>query len=201
MRRYLLSLTEGLALITFPVVCGLAFVADDFVLLALGERWHAVVLPLQILAAFTAIRSITPLLPHILNVTNGTRFGMYNSVFGAALGVAAFYIGSFWGVAGIALAWVIVHPIVMSPLFVWVFRALRISVGDYLVALYPALSSTLAMAAILLGIRQLVPGDWLPVTRFGLQVVLGGTAYAVTILLFHWKRVQTFLNIVRTAPV
>lgn len=197
MRRYLLSLTEGLALVTFPVACGLALVANDLVVLALGEQWHAVVVPLQLLAAFTAIRSITPLLPFVLNVTNGTRFGMYNGMVGAALGLMAFYIGSFWGVAGIALAWVVVHPIAMSPLFIWVSRVLRISVGDYLLAIYPALSSTLMMAVVLLGFGQFVLEDWRPISRFGLQVALGGTVYAGMVFLAHRTRVQRFLSIVR----
>lgn len=199
-RRYLLSFTEGLALVTIPAACGLAIIADDVVQLALGEQWGAVVVPLRLLAAFTALRSITPLLPHILNVTNGTRYGMYNSVFAALLGIAAFYVGSFWGVAGIALAWVIVHPITTVPLFVWVFRALHISVGDYLRAVYPALSSTLVMAVVLGSLRQVIPEDWSLGARFVLEVVFGGIAYAATILLIHQDRVRTFLSIVRAAP-
>src|SRR2546425_8629430 len=37
LRRYLLRVTEGLALITFPASLGLALVAPDFVLLTLGR--------------------------------------------------------------------------------------------------------------------------------------------------------------------
>src|SRR3989449_5913016 len=40
LRRYLLRITEGLALITFPASLGMTLVAPDFVLLALGQKWQ-----------------------------------------------------------------------------------------------------------------------------------------------------------------
>src|SRR5207249_9080683 len=46
-RRYLLGITEGIALITFPISLGLALVARDFVLVVLGSKWQASIAPLQ----------------------------------------------------------------------------------------------------------------------------------------------------------
>ena len=51
LRRYLLSVTEGLALVVFPATLGLAAVAQEFVLVALGEKWRPMFAPMQVLAA------------------------------------------------------------------------------------------------------------------------------------------------------
>src|SRR5437016_4606056 len=85
LRRYLLRITEGIALITFPLGLGLALVAQDFVLVILGSKWSATIAPLRLLAAYATIRSITPLLAQVLHTIRDTRFEMWNMV-AAAVG-------------------------------------------------------------------------------------------------------------------
>ena len=63
MRRYLLRLTEGLALLTFPASFGMALVAPDFVAIFLGSKWSGAIVPLQLLAVLVGFRSVVPLLP------------------------------------------------------------------------------------------------------------------------------------------
>ena len=50
LRRYVLNISEALALVTFPVTVGLALVADDVVHLALGDKWADTATPLRLLA-------------------------------------------------------------------------------------------------------------------------------------------------------
>ena len=64
LRRYLLRITEGLAMVTLPLSLGVALVADDFVRLVLGKKWEAAIVPLALLACSTSFRSITPLVRH-----------------------------------------------------------------------------------------------------------------------------------------
>jgi PST family polysaccharide transporter len=45
LRRYLLNLTEGLAVLTFAAGAGLALVADDLVHVVLGSKWEAAIAP------------------------------------------------------------------------------------------------------------------------------------------------------------
>ena len=56
LQRYLLTLTEGIALVTFPVTIGLGLLAPEFVALVLGERWSGVAAPLEVLAFYGSIR-------------------------------------------------------------------------------------------------------------------------------------------------
>src|SRR5205809_6242760 len=112
LRRYLLRITEGIALITFPVSVGLALVAQDFVLVILGSKWSATIAPLRLLAAYAAIRSITPLLPTVLHTIRDTRFEMWNMVAAAVVMPTSYYLSvQRWGTVGLAAAWVLVDPI------------------------------------------------------------------------------------------
>ncbi len=111
LRRYLLRLTEGLALLTFPASFGMAMVAPDFVDFFLGPKWSGAVLPLQLLAVFVGFRSVIPLFTQILNVTGESRFSMYNSLLMALVLPASFYLmGVRWGTAGLAVTWMTVYP-------------------------------------------------------------------------------------------
>src|SRR5208282_5331327 len=104
LRRYLRDLTEGISLITFPATLGLALVSRDFILLALGTKWAGAVVPLQLLALYASIRSITILLAPVMNAVDvrwGARYGLLFVV----VFPTAFYVGSRWGTVGIASAW------------------------------------------------------------------------------------------------
>ncbi|MEO6445703.1 MAG: lipopolysaccharide biosynthesis protein, partial [Gemmatimonadaceae bacterium] len=123
LRRYLLRITEALALATFPTTIGLGLVAEDVVLLALGEKWRVMIAPLQLLSIAAAIRSVTPILPQILTVIGENRRAMQVSVAGAIIMPIAFYTGSHWGTVGLAAGWLLVYPIVVvAPMASLVFR-------------------------------------------------------------------------------
>ncbi|MDP9160453.1 MAG: lipopolysaccharide biosynthesis protein, partial [Acidobacteriota bacterium] len=107
LRRYVLNLTEGLAFVTLPASIGLGLVAREFVLVILGEKWQPAITPLRFLAFYVTIRSITPLIPAVLNVVGESRFNMRNSLVAALVLPCAFVFGSHWGTAGIAAAWII----------------------------------------------------------------------------------------------
>jgi O-antigen/teichoic acid export membrane protein len=196
-RHYLLSLTEGLALITFPLATGVTLVANEFVLLVLGQKWQDAVLPLEILAAFTAMKSLTPLLPHILNVTGGSRFGMYAGFWSAAVGAPLFYAGSYWGIAGVAMAWVLVHPICMFPVYYRVLKTIELSPAQYFCSLTPAFSCSCAMAGFVLLMKWIIPDFWPPVVNLGVQILGGGMVYIITMFLLFRARAEAFIRFAR----
>ncbi|MFN2399283.1 MAG: lipopolysaccharide biosynthesis protein, partial [Gemmatimonadaceae bacterium] len=160
LRRYFLKLTEGLALLTFPAAFGLALVADKLVLLALGEKWSAMIIPLQLLAFYTSVRSVSPLLHQILAVTGGNRFAMWSNIAAAVVLPPAFYVGSRWGTPGIAATWLVAHPLVLLPVYRRVFSRIELAPGAYLRALWPAVSASALMAAAVIGLDRAAPADW-----------------------------------------
>jgi O-antigen/teichoic acid export membrane protein len=104
-RVYLRS-TGMVALVTFPILIGLAALAEPVVLLIYGNRWRASVGIVQILAFSALVQSVYNTAPWVF-LSQGRsnlllRLGVYASLVRAA-GAAA---GVSWGIAGVAWAYV-----------------------------------------------------------------------------------------------
>lgn len=189
-KRYFLNLTEGLALITFPLTIGLALVSHDFVFAILGAKWSGVVSPLRILALYASVRSVTPLLSHVLTVTGETRFGMELSIVAVVLYPTAFYAGSHWGTTGIAVAWMVVDPLLNLPAYHRVFQKLHLTTWTYLESLRPPITGSVLMALALILGRPFLPLGWPMVLRLLIQVGTGGIVYVSALMVFHRGRLR-----------
>jgi len=200
MRRYVLRITEGIALITFPLALGLALVARDFVLAVLGTKWEATIAPLRLLAAYAAVRSIMPLLPQVLQIIRDARFEMWRMVAAAVVMPTCFYVsGNRWGTVGLATAWLLVDPIIAVPLYRRVFSKIALSPKAYLLALWPALSGTALMAAAVLAVDVFSGSAWTPSLRLAAQVAAGVISYGLACLLLHRERLKAFFELVGAA--
>ena len=198
MRRYLLRLTEGLALLTFPASFGLALVAPDFVLTFVGEKWSGAILPLQLLAVFVGFRSVVPLFSQILNVMGDSRFAMYMSLLAAIVMPTSFYLmGTRWGTPGLAVAWMTVYPLVTLLMYRRVARRIGMPLGEYLHALWPALSSTAAMCGAVIGLQWLAASHWPRGARLGFEILTGAVVYFAMCATVHLPRLRAFYNVVQ----
>ena len=200
LRRYLVRITEGIALVTFPVSLGLALVAKDFVLLALGPRWEGTIAPLQLLAAYAGLRSITPLLAQVLVTIKDSKFVMWNSIASAiVMPVSFYYAGTRWGTVGLGAAWVLVYPLIAAGFFWRVFRKIDLPATEYFIALWPAVSGTALMAAVVLTVGALSSARWSPGWRLTTQVASGVVTYGLACLVLHGERLKAFYTVVRAA--
>ena len=198
LRRYLLRITEGLALITFPASLGLALVAPDFVLLTLGDKWQGAIAPLQLLALSTGFRAVTPLLAQVLNVVGASRLAMRYGVLCAVVLPTGFYLlGKVWGTLGLALVWVFVFPILVLPAYRRVLETIELSSREYLRALWPATSACLLMGAAVLAVRLITGGEVSRGLRFAAQVAAGAAVYALTCMTLHGQRMAFFYRALR----
>jgi O-antigen/teichoic acid export membrane protein len=197
LRRYLLTLTEGIALVTFPATIGLGLLAPEFVALVLGERWSVVVAPLEVLAFYGSIRSVSALLGPMLTAMRETRFLMWINVMAVVLMPTAFYIGSRWGPPGIAWGWIVAYPLVTLPLYVRTFRKIGLPVRKYLVALRPALDASLAMILGVGVLKWAVTPAWPLYVRFAIEVTGGASVYLIVLSALHGERLRSFLRLYR----
>ena len=180
LRRYLRLATEGVSLFAFPATIGLAVVAEEFVLLVLGETWSQAVVPLQILAITAALRSITPFLSQVLIATEQPRREMLFSLAGALVLPVLFLVGSRWGIEGVAIGWLIGHPMVGVPMLLLpALRAVGMSAREYLVALMPATLASSATATTVLLVQSIMPMEWPLLTSLLLKVSAGVVVYAL----------------------
>lgn len=200
LRRYILRISETLALATFPATIGLSLVAHNLVPLVLGEKWLAMVAPLQLLGVAAAIRSVAPILPQVLVVTGHNRRMMMVNLLGAVVMPVAFWIGSGWGTVGLAVAWLTAYPVaVLAPMALSAFRQVDLRVADYLRALRAPLSGVAVMCLAVWGAGALQPDGMSRLLALVADIVAGVLGYGGTLMLFHRERMLAIISRVRGA--
>jgi len=202
LRRYLLNLTEAIAFVTLPLSIGLGLVASDFVNVLLGQKWSTAVGPLRFLAFYVTVRSVTPLLPVVLNVVGESRFNMWNSIAMAIVLPIAFLFGSRWGNAGIAAAWMIAYPVAAIPMYLRTFRKVQLPLLDYLGVLGPSLLGSVLMAVVVFGLQHSILSTYSPAVRLFTTVLAGATAYMLVAGGLNFRRRESLarvLKMLRTA--
>jgi O-antigen/teichoic acid export membrane protein len=198
-KRYLLAITETIAVFTLPACLGLALVARDFVLVILGEKWASATTPLRFLCVYAAVQSLATLLPHILNAAGKTRLAMsLNLLMLCVLPLAFFVAGTRWGVTGIAGVWVFIYPALLAPAWWFTLRAVNASPRQYFRSLWPALSATLLMGAAVVGVSALT-GAWPAPLRLAADVIAGAAAYGATLLVLHGGRLRYWRSLFAAA--
>lgn len=91
----------------------------------------------------------------------------------------AFVLGSHWGNAGIAAAWMIGFPIVGIPVTARVFRRIEMPWTEFFRVLMPSITGCLLMAAAVLGLKDLLPARFSMGLRLALFVLAGAITYIV----------------------
>lgn len=191
LERSVLSVTEGIATVAFPVAIGLGLVSSDLIMGVFGAKWESAIVPLRLLAVYTALRSVMPILPSALTVRGQTRFLMYHGIASAIIFPLAFLWASRFGTLGIAGVWVVLYPISVVPL---IYMACRIFTTwrAYWGALRGPTFATVAMAVVVLCIARVIPPAYPPLARLAIQATVGAVAYAATVLTLFPDRIAAF---------
>jgi O-antigen/teichoic acid export membrane protein len=198
LRRYLLRLTEILSFVTVPASIGLALVADYVVPALLGPKWMGVIGPLRLLGVFVATRSLTTFLPNLLTAVGDTAFVMWAMIGSAITMPVAFLIGSKWGTTGIAAAWLVAYPIMITPVYHRVFQKTGITAREYLGILLPSINASIIMSLVLFGIRSVIPAKMSPLLALSALMIGGSLAYGTALFAFYRQRVSHLMRTIRS---
>src|SRR4051812_26677465 len=143
-----LRVTRAVAAVTVPMLVGLAIVADDFVAVVLGPKWHAAALVIQVLAWVGILQSLQGLNTGILEALGRARtIFRYTVVFFVAH-LIAFVVGVQWGIVGVAVGYTISTTII-EPAYLWLTaRAVGISPWMFLQSVAGVFEASALMGAI-----------------------------------------------------
>lgn len=197
LRRYVLILTEGFAVISFPITIGLGLVAEELVLVVFGEKWLPMVPPLEILAFSASYRSISTIASQVLFATKDSRPSLKNAILCAAIFPPAFLVASYWGTVGIAMVWVLIHPPLNYRMSAYVFRAIGLSHGEYWRSMMPAIVASAVMTGAVLAAKFGMPSNWSLPVRLAAEICVGGVAYVAVAQFFYRGHLEKFIELVR----
>jgi PST family polysaccharide transporter len=198
LRRYFGGMTRALAFVTLPMSIGLLLTGDRFVMLLLGHKWAEAVLPLQILAAYAGFRAIATLYGLVLMYTGEERRAMLFNLVLAAVMPVLFVLGTRWGPAGVALAWVVGYPVIAVGFFLrTTLRVAGMSWRDYGRQLWKAAAGTAIMGVLVVGARWVTPEGVSPTVALTVPVVTGAIAYLAFLRVACVEDARALVRIVR----
>jgi O-antigen/teichoic acid export membrane protein len=168
----------AIAFVSFPMMAGIAAVAQPFVRVWLGPKWLPVVLLIQILAPVGMLQS--------LGTTTGQIFmakGRTDMMFAWGLAVSpvivgGFYVGLQWGINGVAISYVLVMALLAYPLFRLPFGLIGLRVSVFARALLPYFVTTGVMFIVVyLVSRTMESHAFRSLTILSVTVPIGVVSY------------------------
>lgn len=196
-----LRLIRGSALITCPLLLGLAAVAPDLVVTLFGPQWGQAGYVLLAMALIVGAISISFFEAPTFIAAGRSDLAFRVSLVGAigdviAAGIA---IATGLGAIGIAAAMTLRAHLTMPYALGLVKRAIGVPRRTAVQALLPAYLAAATMALLVTLLRTWWLADHNPVVRLTAGVVIGGVAYPAILLIFARGFLRS--NIVDVAPL
>jgi teichuronic acid exporter len=153
--RYVEKAILLIGLIAFPVFLGISAIANEFVLVLLGEKWASAGLVIMVLCWVFPLRMVNSVLTNFANGMGETKFCLHNALITAVILISAITVGAMQGLFETALAWVFGFVGVFS-LVMWRFsRKFNLSFKTLTIYWLPALLS-ISMWFVLMGLEYFV---------------------------------------------
>lgn len=171
-------------LLSIPLAGGLIVLAPDFVRVVLGEKWIPIILSLQILAIWGAIRSIGSITSGSLLRAIGipkieTKIQIARLIL---LAILIYPLTKFWGFVGTALA-VTLSAVVIEPFVDYLgIKISKCGLKAYGKAVGIPLLSTFLMVFLIFTMKTFLPLQ-IGVVRFVLLIICGFFAYTISVYL------------------
>jgi PST family polysaccharide transporter len=146
LRETYLRICQSIALVTFPIMLGLAVTAPSFVRVFLGPRWLPVANLLLIFGPLGALQSLPVSLIYIVRGRPDLNFRW--TTFASAAYVLSFIVGLRWGIIGVASCYAIVWTLLMFPAFLIPFRLIKLSGRVFVRSLWSTVWCSVVMTVV-----------------------------------------------------
>lgn len=194
--NYLAKSLRLVNMFSFPVFFGIAVIAEEAVLVLLGEKWRAAILPMTILSVIMPIRMASNLFPTVARGVGRPDINVINLIIASVIMPAAFVIGSHWGLLGVSLAWLIAYPVVFC---IEVQRTKTVTnIGIKNVAgtmLKPATASLFMVIAVL--ITKMMLPDAGKLALLGIEIGVGASVFCLALWLIYRDGVRETIELIK----
>ncbi|MFP5365207.1 MAG: MOP flippase family protein [Thermoleophilia bacterium] len=167
-----------IAAVSVPALGGLIVVAQEFVAVALGDKWAPAAPIIQILAWVGILTALQSINMDVLMARDRTSLMFRFSLAFVPVHIAAFAIGAQWGVTGVAVAYAISSTLVEPWLTVLAARVLGVSPMVFVHAIAGVFQAGAVMIGALLLARMALIEAGVPTgARLAALIVLGALVY------------------------
>ncbi|THB73110.1 MAG: lipopolysaccharide biosynthesis protein [Gammaproteobacteria bacterium] len=185
-----------LSLISFPILWGIASIAD-FIPNYLGEHWRGAIPALRVLCFVLPLRMLNGLTPSITGALGHPAKDFKNQVWLFVIMVSAYYIGcEIGGLMGLVYAWAIGFPLVVGRNLFYTLPIIGLTLTDLLKQMItPLILATIMMFSIF-GIQHALT-DISQHILFALSIVSGIIIYSALTLAFNRDMGKMMLKFVK----
>jgi O-antigen/teichoic acid export membrane protein len=183
-RAIFLQMHRYLIMISYPVLLGLALVADDAVSLLLTTKWKAIVPFVQALCIINLLRVSGMLMPYTLAGRGKASLVLAFHVVSAIVLPAAFALGVQWGAYGVIYAWMLAYPPLYLLLLQFMLKELDLGVKIFLNSSKSVLLACIVMTSAVFATRYLL-AELPAYARLAVSVAVGIATYVGTFFFFY----------------
>jgi teichuronic acid exporter len=196
--RHFLKAVRVLSFVVFPVAFGLSSISPELILIFTGEKWQAATVPLQIISLILPFRMISNLTTPVALGLGRPEISFFNTLFASVIMPVGFLCGVYFGMQGVAIAWLLFYPIVFLQNIARICNLMSIRIGSVVraMALPFATSCGMYAAVSLLPRIKMVNLDLF--AMFFAKVVLGILVYSLLALFFNNKTSLEIREIVKS---
>ena len=155
-----IKVLELLNLIRFPIFVGIALVASEITNLFLGNSWSEHVLVLQILAFVFLFNTIQSFVGVSMLSSGKSNWNFCNNLVQLPFNILAIYIGSSWGISGIAIALLIKSLLNIYPKYIIILKRIyTLELSNYLKLIFKDLFVLVPIFVVLIFISKHISQD------------------------------------------
>ncbi|MEM9562781.1 MAG: lipopolysaccharide biosynthesis protein [Actinomycetota bacterium] len=195
-RVYIRSLS-ALFFVVMPTTVSISVLADPLVRGLLGDQWIPAIPIVSIIAIVATLQALTVTTGSLFAVAGRTDLWLRWGVFSAAVTMACYFAGSFWGVEGVAWGYLAAIAGLTYPSFKIPFRLVGLQVRDLARAIAPTVGATLVMAAAIEAVRRWADSTGVdPLMQLAIGLGTGAVVYGGWALV---ARPRAFLDVLSLA--
>jgi O-antigen/teichoic acid export membrane protein len=110
-RNLFISIHKYLLLITYPLLIGMVFTADDIIPLLFTEKWEGLIPLIQGLCILNLLRISGMVMPTVIAALGYSRIVFQFTLLNSIVLPVAFLVGAQYGLSGILISWFLVYPL------------------------------------------------------------------------------------------
>ncbi len=195
LRWSFLKAVRLIMLFSCPVYAGMAITAPELVEVVLGQKWAGMAPLVAILALAMPVMTLQILFAPVNNALGRPQINVRVSMFGAVLMPLTFLVSVGYGTQGLAWGWVIAFPLLTAFTFAQSHRHIGISAADVARAIWPGLSTSLAMAAVVWVAEPYLLAR--PVyARLAALVAIGGITYGLLLFVLAKPTLEEIFRLI-----
>ncbi len=168
-----------LAIVTCPALIGLFVLADDFILTVYGPQWTQAIVPLRIMIVFALRYAVGSPAGGLFNAVGRPDVALRLGLLQVPFFLVSIWIGSRFGLVGVAAAVTIVRTTFGLVVFDLVAKCTKQTLSQVVAPLVPPLAASACMGAAIYSAEWVLRALWHlgPLENLALLVLLGTVVY------------------------